>query len=95
MAHEEHSEKVRFKPPKGWMPPDGSEKDGKFDIVDTWKIEEDGQLCLIKLGDHDMKYEEHEKKENKPDYSEVSKPMMSSLGGGASAEGSNPGMGGY
>jgi len=53
-------EPVDFVPPKGFQPPEGAEKPGdEFDMVCSFRIGEDGKLCLTKLGEAEMPgYEE-------------------------------------
>lgn len=87
------NDRVRFKIPKGFAPPEGSEKDGKFDIVCTFEIE-GGDLCLEKLGDFDMPdYDEKkETAEHKPDYKAEAGSMTQAMGNEA---GMAPAGGGY
>jgi len=97
--HDESSEsgKVRFKPPKGFVPPEA--KDGEFDIVCSFREEEGGELCMTKIGDTELPgyetgSEQKKPTEHKPDYSEVSGPMMAAMGGGQGGAGGGGAMGG-
>lgn len=81
--NESSEKKVRFKPPPGWHPPEGT--GDTLDQVCTFRKEEGGYLCMVKLGDTEMEGYEHDErsehhKENKPDYSEMSRPMMAERG---------------
>ena len=103
MKEETHDEKaesegrVEITPPKGFTPPEV--KDGRFDIVDTWQVKPDGKICLVRLGDTEMPgydgKESDKSAEHKPDYSELTGPMMAAMGGGGEGGGGNPGMGTY
>lgn len=93
------SERVEFKPPKGVVPED-VEKGDTFDLVSTYRLKDNGEICLIQIGDTKMPgYEEGEyeskEKTNRKSYGDVVDSMHAALG--AEAEGGgNPGMaGGY
>lgn len=102
----ERGEKVEFVPPKGFKPPEGDKQE--FDLVCTFRKQEDGFLCMTMLGDTEMPgYDEKSRssqteKDNKPSYGEYSKDIMAA---GEQQGGSNEadmggmagggGMGGY
>ena len=76
------SERVEFKPPRGWNPPEQTDPGKDFDLVCSFRVKPSGQLCLVKLGDHDMPGygdKSEEAHENKPDYSEYAKGMAESM----------------
>lgn len=81
---EKTGNKVVFTPPKGFMPPES--KGDEFDLVCTFRKEEGGKLCLVKLGDTDMggyegDHNESKETQSKPDYSRYSQGMMGGMGG--------------
>jgi len=91
---------VEFKPPKGVVPED-IKKGDTFDLVSTYRLKDNGQICLIQIGDAKMPgYEEdqyeHEEKEHREGYGNVMDSMHAAMAGGADggAAGTNPGMGG-
>ena len=87
------SERIEFKPPKGVVPEDVTAGD-TFDLVSTYRLKPNGEICLIQIGDHKMEgYEEDEYKDKsggkRESYGNVMQSMQSAMGGG------NPGEGGY
>ena len=85
----EKGEKVVFTPPKEFAPPEHQGEE--FDLVCSFRAEEGGKLCLVKLGDTDMpgyKKGEHDESIEKmemegkhaPDYKSYSKGLVDSLG---------------
>lgn len=89
------SNELCFTPPKGFVPPEGSEKGKPFDVVCTFEPTEDGQLELTMIGntpvDKDKDEEGESKTESKPDYSQMAQGIM---GGMQQAQGEQGG-GGY
>ena len=60
---------IEFKPPKGVVPEDVGKGD-TFDLVSTYRLKDNGEICLIQIGDHKMPgYDEdeceHEEKGNR------------------------------
>lgn len=55
---------VEFKPPEGFVLPEGVGSGGEFDMVSTFRVKPDGNICLIQLGDTKM-----------PGYSDKDMPM--------------------
>jgi hypothetical protein len=49
----EKAERVEFTPPKEFVMPEGTEANGEFDLVCTFKVN-GGKLCMTMLGDHKM-----------------------------------------
>lgn len=95
---EPKSGKVEFTPPKEFTLPEGSNAPGdRFDSVVTLEVDEDGKLCLVKLGDYDMPgygkageadrgKREGSKADQKPTYDAVISGVMGGAGGGAGAQ---------
>lgn len=74
--------KAVFQPPPNFTPPEGADAPGKeFDMVVTLKIEEDGKLCIVKLGDQDMPgYDDEEDgSKGKPSYKKYAQGLMSQM----------------
>jgi hypothetical protein len=89
-------ERVEFTPPKGVVPED-IKKGDTFDLVSTYRLKDDGEICLIQIGDTKMPgYEEGEyeskTKADRQSYGDVVDSMHASMAAGG--EGGNPG-GGY
>lgn len=90
------SERIEFKAPKGVVPEDVAAGD-TFDLVSTYRLKENGQICLIQIGEHKMPgYEEDDYKEstkgkNRESYGNVMQSMQSAMG---ESGGGNP-QGGY
>lgn len=68
------SKKVRFVPPNGTVP-EGTQAGDEFDLVTTYRMDEDGQCCMVRMGDTQMDYDKHEK--SKPDYHDMANNIMS------------------
>ena len=74
-------------PPKGFVPPEGTDAGKPFDMVCTFEPVEGGKLKLTKLGDTDMGKDENDdegkeqKQESKPDYSGYAQGIMGGMGG--------------
>ncbi len=64
--------KVTFQPPAGAVP-EGVKEGDTFDLVSTFRVEQDGRVCLTQMGDVDMGYDD--KGSGKRDYSEDAKEM--------------------
>lgn len=75
--------KAVFSPPEGFQPPEGADAPGKeFDMVCTLKVEEDGRLCIVKLGDQDMPgYDDDEEdgRHGRPSYKKYAQGIMSQM----------------
>lgn len=72
--------KAVFSPPEGFQPPEGADAPGKeFDMVVTLKVEEDGKLCIVKLGDQDMPGYDDEEEHGRPSYKKYAQGIMSQM----------------
>lgn len=89
-TNEGERDRVEFKPPKGFVPPEASET-GEFDLVCTFRSKPNGDICLTQLGDTKMPgygEEGESRQQAKPSYSEYAKGMQSMMPqGGAPAPG--------
>ena len=90
------SDRVEFHPPKGVVPEDIHAGD-TFDLVTTYRLKPNGEVCLVQVGDQKMPgYDEDEynekASETRQDYSGMAQSMQSAMSQ-ASAEGA--GGGGY
>lgn len=46
--------RVEFKPPDGFMLPEGKASGDKFDSIATFQIKPNGTICLVAIGDYTM-----------------------------------------
>ncbi len=69
--------KVTFTAPSSFSMPEGVQMGETFDSVCTFRVEKDGKLCLVKLGDSDMAG--YDDKESKPSYSGYAKDMQGAM----------------
>lgn len=81
-------DRVEFKAPKGVVPDDIKPGDS-FDLVSTYRLKDNGEICLTKIGDAEMPgYDEgdyHDKQTHRKSYGDMAASMqsaMSSQGGG-------------
>jgi len=85
MAEKTGGERCEVKPPKDFQIPEGKQSGDSFDIVCTFRVEQDGTLCMTKLGDSDLPTEKEEQK-SKPSYApeaaEIASQAQASQGGG-------------
>lgn len=98
------SERVEFKAPKGVVPEDVAAGD-TFDLVSTYRLKPDGQICLVQIGDHKMagyeedEYEQDTKNKNRASYGDVMASMHSAMsdqgGGSGNTDMGGGGSGGY
>lgn len=70
---------IKFKAPKGCVPEGKSEGD-TFDAVCTFRVEQNGEVCLTMLGDCDMDYDERPKMGHKQDYNGYARSMQDMVG---------------
>jgi hypothetical protein len=49
-----HNQRVEFRPPKNWQPPESVEPGNDFDMVCSFRSTPDGSLCMTMLGDTKM-----------------------------------------
>lgn len=73
-----HKERVEFSAPEGFSAPE--HEGDEFDLVCTFRVKNDGKICLTKLGDTEMpSYSDKEdmKKDDKPGYSSMANNLMS------------------
>jgi hypothetical protein len=47
------TKRIEFKPPKGVVP-EGSAPDDTFDLVCSFRVKKNGDICLVQLGDTQM-----------------------------------------
>jgi len=83
---------VEFKPPKGVVPED-IETGDTFDLVTTYELRDNGEVCVVQIGDVKMPgYDEgdykRKSKKNRQSYGDVVSSMQSAMNEG------NPGEGG-
>lgn len=80
--------RVEFDPPKGFVPPEGSEGGKPFDVVCTFEVK-DGKLCLKVLGETDMPgYDDNDGDEQDkpaPDYKTMGSDMAATAPADAGA----------
>jgi hypothetical protein len=65
--------KVEFTPPTG-ATPEGTEAGKEFDLVCTFRVKDDGDVCLVMMGD--TKMEGYDEKAERPSYRKYAKGMM-------------------
>lgn len=46
--------RVEFKPPKGWIAPEGKSGSDTFDQLCTFRVKSNGDVCLIAMGETQM-----------------------------------------
>lgn len=68
--------RVEFSAPEGSVP-EGTASGEEFDAVCTFRVSNNGTICLVKLGDTEMPGY-NGKEDSKPSYDSYSKPMMES-----------------
>jgi hypothetical protein len=77
---------LEFQPPKEFKIPEGAEPGKPFDVVCTFEPKEGGKLCLTKIGDVDVDYDEKgEQQETHPGYEAESDSMMNAMANRGSA----------
>lgn len=82
----ESSPKVEFPPPKGFVPPEGSEAGKPFDVVCTFEVR-DGKLCLKVLGETEMPGYNGDREESPPpDYKDMAAGTVSDMAAGGVPE---------
>lgn len=87
------ADKVEFPAPKGFVLPEGAEPGQDFDLVCTLRTKENGNICLVQLGDVKMPgYDNREGETKKQDYSDYVASMRSQMSAGAEG-GETPGSG--
>lgn len=70
-----NTKKVEFEPPTGFTLPEGVGRGDDFDAVCTFRVKEDGTICLTRLGDTPMPGY-GEKPERKRAYTDVAQEMQ-------------------
>lgn len=78
------SERIEFKPPQGVVPEDVTAGD-TFDLVTTYRVKSNGEICLVQMGDVKMPGYEKDEYDSKPDehreaYGSVMDSMHSAMG---------------
>lgn len=75
--------KIEFKAPPGFAIPQGGEGGKPFDVVCTFEARENGELCLVKIGDSDApgygKNADKGEPEKAPDYKGMGQNMASAM----------------
>jgi hypothetical protein len=61
---DEQENYVDFPMPEGFEPPKGTKPGDEFEALATLKIDDDGDLCLLKLDGADVKPEDEEEEDN-------------------------------
>lgn len=86
---QEGKKRVEFTPPDGFSAPEHEGEE--FDLICTFKVKPDGQICMTKLGDTEMPGygdKDDQKKDDKPSYAGMANTLMSQdVGPGAAAAG--------
>lgn len=73
--------RIEFNPPSGIVP-EGTKSGGEFDLVCTFRVKPNGDVCLVMMGDEKMPgYAETGGDKGKPSYSDEHEAMMGSGGG--------------
>ena len=67
--------RVEFPIPKGFTLPEGTGRGDEFDAVCTFRVKENGDICLTRLGDTTMPGYEKDKG-HKPTYSGIVEQMQ-------------------
>lgn len=68
---------VEFTPPKGVVP-EGTKSDDTFDLVCTFKVRNDGKVCLTMMGDAKM-YDDKKEEPKTRQYRDEGMGMMNSF----------------
>lgn len=64
--------RIEFKPPKGFMLPEGKQSGEQFESMATFQIKANGDLCLVAIGDSKMPgYEEKQESSHRDEGGEV------------------------
>lgn len=72
-----NEKRVEFRPPAGFILPEGVGRGDEFDSVCTFKVKEDGTICLTKLGNTPMPgYGKDKDSKHKQDYSGVAQELQ-------------------
>lgn len=83
---------IKFKPLPNSVP-EGTQMGDSFDLVCTFRLEENGEVCLEQMGDVKAEYKEDKKSMVRPGMEDEIKAMQSSMmadsTSGQSATGSN------
>ncbi len=79
-SENETEENIDFPMPEGFEPPKGTKPGQEFEALATLKIDEDGDLCLLKIDGADVKpeSEENESKEGDEDKDQSAVDSMKS-----------------
>jgi hypothetical protein len=85
MMNDEKGSRCDVKPPKEFQIPEGKKAGDEFDVVCTFRIEDDGTLCLTKLGETDMPTEKAESTA-KPAYEAEAQEAVAGMGMGQGEE---------
>lgn len=73
--------RIEFNPPQGVVP-EGTKAGEEFDAVCSFRVKNDGSVCLIQMGDEKMPgYSDKDKSKGKPSYADEHQEMMGSGGG--------------
>lgn len=68
---------MEFPIPEGFALPEGVGPGKEFDVVSTFRVKDNGEICLVVLGDSKMPgYDEKSsERETRPSYAEFAKSM--------------------
>lgn len=73
--------RIEFTPPAGVVP-EGTKAGEEFDLVSTFRVKPDGNICLVMIGDTKLPgYSDNDKSKGKPSYADEHEAMMGSGGG--------------
>ncbi len=72
--------RIEFNPPAGVVP-EGVTAGEEFDLVSTFRVKDNGDVCLVMMGDVKMPGYSETKDKGKPSYSDEHQAMMGTGGG--------------
>jgi len=77
--------RIEFTPPEGVVP-EGVQKGETFDLVCSFRVEDDGMVCLVQMGDEKMPgydgQEETGKSQHRPRYDQQAQGIVSAMSEG-------------
>ena len=73
--------RIEFKPPAGVVP-EGTKAGEEFDLVSTFRVKSNGDVCLVQIGDTKLPgYSDKDQPKGKPSYADEHEAMMGAGGG--------------
>ncbi len=87
--------RIEFTPPAGVVP-EGTKAGEEFDLVSTFRVKPDGDVCLIQMGDEKMPgYSDKDKPAGKPSYADEHAAMTATGGGNGNGDAGGETQGAY